>query len=71
MIARVTFIAHGGSTPVSQKPIQLTGESLAVRQVERRGPAGLHTACTQPVHEVPHLQLLADVVGGVELAARI
>src|SRR6476619_4229490 len=54
-----------------QKPIQLIRESLAVRLVERGRATGLHTACTQPVHEVAHLQLLADVVRRVEFTARI
>jgi len=59
------------SALLGQKPIQLIGEDLAVGPAEGRGSARVHSTAAQGVEKIPHVQALADVFFGVELAAGV
>ena len=48
-----------------QQAVELVGEGLAVRLAERRGTARVDAAGAQGVHEVAHVEALADVFGGI------
>src|SRR5471030_1069445 len=54
-----------------QMPVQAVGEVLPVALAVGRRAAGVDAAAAQFVHEGAHRQHLRDVVGGVEIAARI
>ncbi len=51
------------------QPIQLIREGFPVRVAEGRRPAGLHAAGPHGLHEIAHVEPLADVFGGIALAA--
>src|SRR6185436_11356535 len=54
-----------------EEAVELVGEALAVRQVERRGAARLLAGAAHRIQEIAQRQALADVVGRIELAAGI
>ena len=54
---------------VCQQTVQLIGKRLPVSVVERGGSAGLDTAAAQGIHEIAHVQALADIVFSVQFAA--
>ena len=64
------MLAGSGLTS-GEQPIELVCECLTVVLIERAGSAGIDAAAAQRVHEVAHVEQLADVLAAVELAARI
>jgi len=54
---------------LGQQPVQLIGKSVAISLAERRRSPGIYPAAAQRVHEIPHVQALANIVFGVEFAA--
>ena len=60
-----------GSAVFCQKAIQLIGKRLSVAFAERGGPARCYAHAAQFVHMIAQAEARANVVAGVELAARV
>ena len=60
-----------GPAGLREEAIELIGKRLPVIRGERRRATGFDAARAQTVHEIAQGEVFADVVGGVELAARI
>jgi hypothetical protein len=54
-----------------QETIQLIRKCLPIARIERVRTAGFDAGFAQTVHEIPHTEVIPDVVPGIQFAARI